>query len=88
MKNEKEKNKKKQTKLSYNKTNQVFIPDLGHCNHTMELEKSRVSSQVRVFKTQTRNPTRKTRLETRLGKLDFFEFFKLNFFLISFFIMF
>ena len=28
----------------------------------MELEKSRVSSQVRVFKTQTRNSTRKTRL--------------------------
>jgi hypothetical protein len=31
-------------------------------NHTMELEKIRVSSQVQVFKTQTRNPTRKTRL--------------------------
>jgi hypothetical protein len=28
----------------------------------MEIEKSRVTSQVRVFKTQTRNPTRKTRL--------------------------
>jgi hypothetical protein len=30
--------------------------------HTMELDFFRVSSQVRVFKTHTRNPTRKTRL--------------------------
>jgi hypothetical protein len=36
----------------------------------MELEKSRVSSQVRVFKTQTRNPTPKTRLFENLYRID------------------
>jgi hypothetical protein len=51
----------------------------------MELEKSRVSSQVRVLKAQTRNPTRKTRLRvnstrnsTRKTRLFEFTYSKLD----------